>query len=334
MPDLRRLFLAIAVLSPLACLYPQSTRSIAGRVLDDAGHPIVGARVELKPQSRVTVSDDNGSFRFLNVPPGSYTLEVRRIGYRARGASVDVTLQAATPTITLQSVPRTLDSIRIRARTSGMRYSATVLDEEDVPVPDVAVVVAGVDNKIHTDANGRFIVPKAVRGTLMIRMRKLGYRAYFGTLRMLADREDTLRMPRLAESLPPLQILDASGFGRDTFVYQDLDQRMRWRDHRSGVISREELDEVGRVSLCTAMRATPTGARYGFRCTPNACVLLDGEHPTLRPPDSFFADEVESVEYYPPGSDWSGTTFSRACPDARRFDVLVIWLRKDQPPAS
>jgi len=321
----------VAVFLPFAPLHAQLARAIKGRVVDDGGRPIVGARVELSPGSRVTVSDDNGSFMFLNVSPTSYILGVRRIGYQAQSTSVDVAARDATPTIVLRSIPQILDSIRIRERSSGLRYSATVLDEAGLPVAGVAVMVAGIDNDIRTDSTGRFIVPKSVRGTLMIRMRKIGYGAYFGTLRMLADREDTLRMARLAQNLAPVQVLDASGFGRDTFVFKDLDERMRWRNHQSGVISREELDQQGRVSLCTAVRSTPTGARYGFRCSGFACVILNGEHRTLLPPSSLYADQVESVEYYPPGSDWSGTAFSRDCPDTRRSDVLVIWLRKDQP---
>jgi hypothetical protein len=306
----------------------QTSGSISGRVVDESAHPIAGAQVELRPGSRRTVSDDDGRFTYRNVAPGAYAMDVRRIGYQARSMPVDVRSTDVSATITLVAIPQLLDSVRIRERDSRLRYSATVLDETGAPVPDVAVVVAGIDNKLRTDSSGHFVIPKMVRGTLMIRMRKIGYGAWFGTLRMLAEREDTLRMSRLAQTLSQVQILEQSGFGRDTFAYRDLDQRMRWKNHQASVISREELDEQGRAPLCLAMAFTPTGGRYGFHCNDRMCVILNGERRTLLSPNAFWADQVESVEYYPSKSDWSGTLFSRDCPDPRRTEVLVIWMRK------
>jgi hypothetical protein len=336
----------------------QATGGIRGRVIDENAQPVAGAQVELKPGSRRTVSDEDGRFTFRNLTSGTWTIDVRRIGYRALSTQVSVADSDATPAITLVAIPQILDSVRIRERASALRYSATVLDDAGRPVPDVAVMVAGVDNKIRTDSAGHFVVPKMVRGTLMIRMRKIGYSAYFGTLRMLAEREDTLRMSRLAQTLSAVQILEESGFGHDTFVYRDLDQRMRWRNHQSGVISREELDAQGRVQLCTALSFTPTGGKYGVRCE-GACVILNGEERTLMPVAAFYADQVESVEYYPPKSDWSGNLGARGCNQASawtrggrttvqlstrgpqvargpapQLPVLVIWMRKEGAPKN
>ena len=117
------------------------------------------------------------------------------------------------------------------------------------------------------------MVTRKVHGALMIRMRKIGYAPYMGSFDMLAEREDTSRMSRLPQGLSAVQITEASGFGRDTFVYKDLDQRMRWRNHLSSVITREDLAKAGRESLCEV-----TGC--GFR----DCVILDGGgRTTMRP---------------------------------------------------
>ncbi len=302
----------------------QATGDVSGRVLDEGSRPIAGARLELRPGSRRIVSDEEGRFDFRNVALGRYTIAAQRIGYQPLSIQVDVAASGATTTIVLVAIPRLLDSVRVEEKAAPNRFSGVVLDDAGLPVPDVAVTVEGISNELRTDATGRFIVPKEVHGTVVIRMRKIGYRASMASLRMIATRDDTLRMARLAQNLSSVQITEASGFGRDTFVYKDLDQRLRWRDHQSAVVSREELNAMGRLNLCDALLFTPTGARYGVSCR-RACIILNGDRSTLMPARAFYADEVEMVEYYPPKGDISGSLAPRGCVGT----TLVIWLRKD-----
>lgn len=314
---------ALAATLVLACVsiagnaFAQGTAIVSGRVVDAAAAPVPEALVELRPGSRRAVSDNDGRFEFRNVAPGEYTVAVHRIGYQPASATVDVTASGATPMITLIAIPRVLDSIRIVERVNSMRYAATVLDDAGVPIPDVAVVLEGVVNSIRTDSAGHFVIPRNVHGALMLRMRKMGYAPYFGSFEMLAAREDTLRMFRLPQSLSAVQITEESGFGRDTFVYKDLDQRMRWRDHKSSLITRDVLAKAGRSSLCTVV-----GCRF------SDCTIIDGTRNNLMPVAAYYADQVETVEVYPPGSDWSGTLAARGCRGGRGR-VLVIWMRKD-----
>lgn len=144
---------------------------------------------------------------------------------------------------------------------------------------------------------------------------------------MIGTRADTLRMSRLAQGLSAVQITEASGFGRDTFVYKDLDQRTRWKSHEAAVISREELNAMGRLNICTALPLTPTGAISAIPCTPRTCVILNGGARTLMPPEAYYADQVEMVEYYPAKSDWSHNLAARGCGGAA--PTLVIWTRKE-----
>jgi hypothetical protein len=321
-------FVVISALISTAAL-GQSAGDVSGRVVDDGARPITGARLELKPGSRHVVSDEEGRFRFRDVAPGKYTIEVQRIGYQAVSVPVEVTRTGAKPTIVLTAIPRILDSVRISERAAPNRFSATVLDESDHPIPDVAVTSEGISNTLRTDSSGHFIVPKQVHGTLVIRLRKIGYGPYLGSLRMFATRDDTLRMSHLAQGLTAIQITEASGFGRDTFAYKELDQRMRWRDHNAAVVSREELSEMGRLNLCTALPFTPTGARYGAgRACGGSCVILNGGSAVALPARAYYADQVEMVEFFPPKSDWSGSLAARGC-GRGGISTLVIWLRQD-----
>lgn len=295
----------------------QTAGAIVGRVVDAAAQPVPNALVELRPASRRAVTDNDGRFEFRNVAPGKYALVVHRIGYQPANAAIDVTGAGATPTIALVAIPRVLDSIRVLERANSMRYAATVLDDAGAPIPDVAVVLEGVVNTIRTDSAGHFVVPQNVHGALMLRMRKMGYAPYFGSFEMLAAREDTLLMRRLPQSLAAVQITEESGFGRDTFVYKDLDQRMRWRNHLSSVITSEDLAKAGRESLCQVVG-----------CRDVDCIVLDGARRTLMPAAAYYADEVSSIEVYPPGSDWSGSLAARGCRSGRGR-TIVIWMRKD-----
>ncbi len=62
------------------------TTSLRGVVLDKSGAAVVGARVVLEnvgqALQRTTRTDDSGEYRFLGLPPGTYTLSVEKEGFR------------------------------------------------------------------------------------------------------------------------------------------------------------------------------------------------------------------------------------------------------------
>jgi len=70
-----------------AGLFAQTgTTSLRGVVLDKSGAAVVGARVVLENAGqalqRTTRTDDSGEYRFLGLPPGTYTLSVEKEGFR------------------------------------------------------------------------------------------------------------------------------------------------------------------------------------------------------------------------------------------------------------
>jgi carboxypeptidase family protein len=249
---------------------------------------------------------------------------VRRIGYQPATRDVELREGTATTTITMTSIPRQLDSVRIRAKSEGMRFSATVVDQNDQPVTGAEVVAMGIDNKIVTDSAGRFIIPKLFKGTLALRIRKMGYVAFTDSYRMLVERSDTLRMTRLATSLSTVEVKEQSGFGNDYWAYREMDQRARWKGAMAGVVAREELDAQGRIDICRALRYMPTGNKYGMTCG-GAKILLNGAYCMPLTGRTFYVDEVETIEYFPRGSDLSGSIAARQCGPK----TLVVWLRKD-----
>lgn len=326
----RTLTCALAAMVAAASAHAQGTGEIRTRVVDEARAPVSDAQAELNPGSRRALSDDDGSLVFTQLKPGAYTLAVRRIGYVPQTIKVDVIAGAtAAPAITLVAIPRVLDSIRVFEKANGLRYTGTVLNERSAPIEGAIVMVPGKAKEVRTDAAGHFSVEGFGAGTVLARVRKLGYTPQLHTLQMVNSRTDSIRLKPLPQNLTPVQINAQSGFGKDTFAYKELDQRMRWKNEQSYVVSREEFDKQGTTDLANAIRYSVTGGRYGGTLSHpmvDGCVIINGERALKDwPLTAFFADEVEAVEVYPAKSDVSGTLETRGCDPKKQ--VYVVWMR-------
>jgi hypothetical protein len=322
--------IAIAALIAGASARAQATGEIRARVLDEAGAPVVDAQVELTPGARRALSDEDGAFVFTQVAAGSYTLQIRRIGYQPQSVKVDVGARAtSSPAIAMVAIPRVLDSIRVFEKANGLRYTGTVIDERSAPVEGAVVMVAGKARELRTDANGHFSVEGFAAGTVVARVRKIGFAPQLHSLELVRSRTDSIRMKHLPQTLAAVEVMAKSGFGKDTFAYKDLDQRMRWKSEKSYVVSREEFDQQGSADLANAIRYSVTGGRYGGTLShpmPDGCVIINGDRALKDwPLTAFFADEVEAVEVYPPKSDASGSLDMRGCDPKKQ--VYVIWTR-------
>ena len=262
--------------------FAQESATLRGTIVSQTGEPVAHVQVELLPERRRLVSLDDGTFFFRQVPYGPHQLSFRRIGFRPVTIDVAHGSPDTTISVVLSAVPAILDSVRVRERAGRFRVTAIVVDDTDAPIANAEVVAAGLDNKLRTDSLGRVSVRNARRGTLMLRIRKIGYEPYLGSFRVEGEREDTLRMVRLAQSLAEREILARSGFGRDTFVFLDLHARLAWKSQGAGIISREELESLGKMNLCEALPLTTSGATAGIRTDPHGCqqpvcVLINGD---------------------------------------------------------
>ena len=116
----------------LICLLARShADTLSGRVVDPAGAPIAAARVVLEELGRGTLTGGDGTFVFPSVPPGRYTLVVRRLGYGA--ATTRVVLPAgAALTIVLQGAPATVAPITVTATRDPLDRAASPFSTDEV----------------------------------------------------------------------------------------------------------------------------------------------------------------------------------------------------------
>jgi outer membrane receptor protein involved in Fe transport len=121
------LFLLTIALWPLAAVAQESTGGIQGTVSDQSGAVVPGAAVELNSPALITpqkrTSDSAGFYRFLNLPPGVYVIDVTATGFRkyretsinlmvGKLLPVDVKLEvgAVTQTVEVQATPIIVDT--------------------------------------------------------------------------------------------------------------------------------------------------------------------------------------------------------------------------------
>lgn len=81
--------------------------TIKGIVTDyDTGMPILGASIMIVPGNQTVMSDLNGSFEFLDLDSGQYTLSIQKSGYQANRKIVDViTGETVNTAISLSVIP-------------------------------------------------------------------------------------------------------------------------------------------------------------------------------------------------------------------------------------
>lgn len=139
--------LGAALLTMLFLMLPaglaaQATGQIAGSVRDSSsGQPIPGVQVLVTGTRFGAVTADDGRFTITQVPAGSHTVQVRRVGFTPRELSVTVVSgETATINVALRSAPLQLEAVvttGVVDPTSGTRVPFTVgrIDVADAPVP-------------------------------------------------------------------------------------------------------------------------------------------------------------------------------------------------------
>ncbi len=244
------------------------------------------------------------------------------------------------------------------AQEPNVRGRVTTTDGR--PIPDAEVLVqgtrlattSGADIDVignmqdaTTDAAGRFTLTAVRAGTAILRMRKAGYAPVTQSVRLDEWRGLLVKMHALPNTLTDAQVRDRSGFGGFDYLWQEASQRIAARGGRSAVVPREELAEFAGMSLEQALMHSRSAAFVAGDLQgagQRVCVLMDGRW-SIGPTSlsGFRADDVEFVEIYPPGTEFTGSVARNLttvrCPAVRVTSgsrrgpfYVVIWGRTSQ----
>ena len=125
--------------------------SVAGHVTDaGTGQGVPGARVSLQGTSLGAVTNDSGAFRIANVPPGSYTLAARRIGYEAWTRSITVVADQETkvdPRLEVRITP--LDAVVVTG-------TIVLTEQKALPNPITVISAGDIERRGITQLNELF----------------------------------------------------------------------------------------------------------------------------------------------------------------------------------
>ncbi len=172
--------------------------AVSGRVLNDAGRPIVGANVALGADRQVrerefprVATDAEGRFRFGHVPPGTHSLTAQAPGRAPELA--DVVVEPDMKAIDFRLGP-------------GHTLRGRVFDRDGKPLEGVTVQAmnwnghASLDWKTKTNADGRFTWNSAPPEPVLLTLTKPGYV-------MVVQREfQAGKGETLATMYPPLRV--------------------------------------------------------------------------------------------------------------------------------
>ena len=134
-----------AVFGATASSAVQQAESLFGRVTNAAtSRPLVGARIEIQGQDRVTFTDSEGEYRFTGIPSGEVTLSVSYTGLDTADISAVV-----TPGVALRKdVGLTADIYRMS------KFVVSSEREGNAEAITLQKYSAGVRNIVSSDAFG------------------------------------------------------------------------------------------------------------------------------------------------------------------------------------
>lgn len=110
-------------------LSAQTNATVTGRVSDPAQNPLSGAVVRIEPLNRGVLTDQNGEYRLIAVPPGNYTIAAEYLGYTAGSQAVSLAGGGMTTVnLVLQADPIALSGIEVFGQLT--RGQAQALNEQ------------------------------------------------------------------------------------------------------------------------------------------------------------------------------------------------------------
>ena len=158
-----KIFLSAVVylLMVVSLMAQTGTTSVRGVVLDKSGAAVSGAKVSISNNGqaleRVAETDASGEYRFLALPPGSYTLTAEKEGFRRfENTSLDLPVNVPVTSNVTLNVGTVAEKVEVAAETEtvnttdaslGNAFSETQVKElplESRNVPDLLSLQAGV----------------------------------------------------------------------------------------------------------------------------------------------------------------------------------------------
>lgn len=291
--------LAATTMADVSAVGAQPTQGTLAGVVRDARGPLPRALVRLdtdQGNDSARVTDEAGRFRFDGVSRGPHTLSVIRLGYRPRSIAVVLGDAGLETTIELVPLPPTLDTLHVvasQASIVGTVFSAA--DKRPVSRARVSLQVSRV--KVETDTAGRFALSRVSEGAYVLYVEAPGFLPYM--LSVMAPREGAVEVAVAMRTPAMDRNKGLAGLLTEFNVRTRTASGMN-----SALIPRQELMANENELLSFAIQISPSFLKKGLRMSVE-CLFIDGEPQQASLLDDIKVSQVEAVEVYGPGADWS-----------------------------
>ena len=202
----------------LVAANPGSAQSseLHGRVVNEAGAPIVGATVTLAAVRYSVRTDSLGRFRFAGTPGSTLELSLQASGFRHENASV--VLGRGRP-VSRDFVLVSEETPRSEVNPSDRVLSGRIVTTDGEPISYANLQVNG-GRRYVSDDSGKFAVPINVAGPVSLLFRRIGFQPEEVMLAEMPDTAIRVPMNTIARVLPgqivtgrsPYTRLDLGGF--------------------------------------------------------------------------------------------------------------------------
>src|SRR3954451_10346887 len=124
-------FLFMGIVAGIASAEPAAeSRGLRGTVQDTSGAWIAGAEVIVTTQGGNTVAqgstDNSGGFHFADLPPGSYSIDITKEGFREARQSVRIGSSPHAPLRIVLSVAAVAENITVEASDTSAALSTAI----------------------------------------------------------------------------------------------------------------------------------------------------------------------------------------------------------------
>ncbi|NPB03561.1 MAG: OmpA family protein [Thermotogae bacterium] len=157
-------------------LVPAKAYAIIGVVYDKATNaPIGGAKVRIKETGDSTITQDDGAYRFSNVPPGTYTLIFTAPGYEAISIAVSVESGSTVKNAYLSKAEQAQKVQKVEKPKVGSIIGVVQDAKTNMPLSDVQIIVKEKGITYTTDQTGAFRFDSLPEGSYTLSFSKDGY---------------------------------------------------------------------------------------------------------------------------------------------------------------
>ena len=298
--------LAMLLLSGVPLSAQRGWGVIDGVIRDEVGAPLADVEVVLDPlrrDSRMLRTDDGGRYSFGGLQRATYTLRFRKLGYFPDERAVVHGGVSDRVDIVLRTVPNAMDTIRVLGHRAGI-LGFVIAQQSYRPLPGAELAILRTRITATTDGEGRFAMLAGVTpGPHMIVAKAKGFAS---SMMSVTVPESSTAQVALALTTPGFP-----GAKRIAMPLLEFERRAHWMGRGAALVTGSELAEFRGQSLERALPHVMSLRRRGFVVS-DGCVLINGWQ-IGRSTGDIDADEVEAVEVYLPGTDYTGTLADRGC---------------------